>query len=151
MRRGPPEASSCGSEKVAGSSRSSRVGEQAATRTEGTASRSGTYTYEKTGPRMGTVRLDYDDGASCVLRLSFTESGAGGVRLRLRRMESWQRGASDLTTGSLLVPVILSSAGRNNSYFTSELTLGQSGGEGGKARLPLHGRCVEEEAGRLPR
>ena len=26
---------------------------------------------------MGTVRLDYDDGASCEIRLSFTESGLG--------------------------------------------------------------------------
>ena len=30
---------------------------------------------------MGTVRLAYDDGASCEIRLSFTESGLGGVRL----------------------------------------------------------------------
>ena len=55
-------------------------GEQAATRSEGV-SRSGAYTYEKTGPRMGTVRLAYDDGASCEIRLSFTESGVGSVRL----------------------------------------------------------------------
>ena len=40
-------------------------GQQAATRTEGAASRSGSYTYEKTGTRMGTVRLAYDDGSSC--------------------------------------------------------------------------------------
>ena len=26
---------------------------------------------------MGTVRLDYDDGSSCEIRLSFTESGVG--------------------------------------------------------------------------
>ena len=37
-------------------------GQQAATRSEG-ASRSGSYSYEKTGPGMGTVRLAYDDGS----------------------------------------------------------------------------------------
>ena len=55
-------------------------GQQAATRSEG-ASRSGSYTYERTGPGMGTLRLDYDDGASCEIRLSFTEDGSGRVRL----------------------------------------------------------------------
>ena len=43
-------------------------GQQAATRSEGAASRSGAYTYEKTGTRMGTVRLAYDDGSSCEIR-----------------------------------------------------------------------------------
>ena len=55
-------------------------GQEAATRAEG-ASRSGSYTYEKTGPGMGTVRLDYDDGSSCEIRLSFTESGVGAFSL----------------------------------------------------------------------
>ena len=27
---------------------------------------------------MGTVRLDYDDGSSCEIRLSFTGTGVGG-------------------------------------------------------------------------
>ena len=56
------------------------VGEQAATRSEG-AARSGAYTYEKTAPHMGTVSLAYDDGASCEIRLSFTETGAGTFSL----------------------------------------------------------------------
>ncbi|MDE2962315.1 MAG: PQQ-dependent sugar dehydrogenase, partial [Acidobacteriota bacterium] len=93
----------------------------------GSDSRSGSYTYEMSGPSMGTVRLDYDDGSSCELRLSFTESGGtfaydcgdGGPEV----------GSFRLTTGSLFVPVILSSAGQNQSFFTSELTLTNRGKE----------------------
>ena len=36
-------------------------------------------------------------------------------------------GSFRLTTGSLFVPVLLTSAGRNNSFFTSELTLTNRG------------------------
>ena len=102
------------------------VGEQATTRTEGTASRSGTYSYEKTGPRMGTVRLDYDDGASCEVRLSFTESGVGAFAYDCGGGDPAE-GSFRLTTGSLFVPVILSAAGQNQSFFTSELTLTNRG------------------------
>ena len=38
-----------------------------------------------------------------------------------------EEGSFRLTTGSLFVPVILSSAGRNQSFFTSELTLTNRG------------------------
>ena len=100
-------------------------GEQAATRTEG-ASRSGSYTYEKTGPHMGTVRLAYDDGASCEIRLSFTESGVGAFAYDCGEGDP-EEGSFRLTTGSLFVPVILSSAGQNQSFFTSELTLTNRG------------------------
>ena len=103
------------------------VGEQAATRTEG-ASRSGSYTYDKTGPGMGTVRLDYDDGASCEIRLSFTESGVGAFAYDCGGGDA-EEGSFRLTTGSLFVPVILSAAGRSNSLFTSELTLTNRGDE----------------------
>ena len=101
------------------------VGEQAATRAEG-ASRSGSYTYEKTGPRMGTVRLAYDDGASCEIRLSFTESGVGAFAYDCGGGDPAE-GNFRLTTGSLFVPVILSAAGQNRSFFTSELTLTNRG------------------------
>ena len=101
-------------------------GEEAATRAEGAASRSGTYTYEQTGPHMGTVRLDYDDGASCEIRLSFTESGGGAFAYDCGDGDPAE-GSFRLTTGSLFVPVILSSAGRNQSFFTSELTLTNRG------------------------
>ena len=103
------------------------VGEQAATRSEG-AARSGSYTYDKTGPGMGTVRLDYDDGASCEIRLSFTESGVGAFAYDCGGGDA-EEGSFRLTTGSLFVPVILSAAGRSNSLFTSELTLTNRGDE----------------------
>ena len=100
-------------------------GEQAATRSEGV-SRSGAYTYEKTGPHMGTVRLTYDDGASCEIRLSFTGTGVGAFAYDCGG-GSPAEGSFRLTTGSLFVPVILSSAGQNQSFFTSELTLTNRG------------------------
>ena len=101
-------------------------GEQAATRSEGAASRSGSYAYEKTAPLMGTVRLDYDDGSSCEIRLSFTEAGVGAFAYDCGEGDPAE-GSFRLTTGSLFVPVILSAAGRNNSFFTSELTLTNRG------------------------
>ena len=103
------------------------VGEQAATRTEG-AARSGSYAYEKTGPGRGTVRLTYDDGSSCEVLLAFTESGAGAFAYDCGGGASAE-GSFRLTTGSLFVPVILSAAGRSNSFFTSELTLTNRGDE----------------------
>ena len=101
------------------------VGEEAGTRSEGV-SRSGAYTYEKTGPHMGTVSLTYDDGASCEIRLSFTEAGAGTFSYDCGGGDPAE-GSFHLTTGSLFVPVILSAAGQNQSFFTSELTLTNRG------------------------
>ena len=100
-------------------------GQEAATRTEG-ASRSGSYSYEKTGPGRGTLRLAYDDGASCEIRLSFTESGLGAFAYDCGEGDPAE-GSFRLTTGSLFVPVILSAAGQNQSLFTSELTLTNRG------------------------
>ena len=114
------------------------VGEEAGTRSEGV-SRSGAYTYEKTGPLMGRLSLAYDDGASCEIRLSFTESGAGAFSYGCGEGDAAE-GSFRLTTGSLFVPVILSAAGQKQSFFTSELTLDQPGGEGRKARLQLLGQ-----------
>ena len=94
----------------------------------GDASRSGAYAYEKTGPHMGTVRLEYDDGTSCEIRLSFTESGVGTFVYDCGGPDAAE-GSFRLTTGSLFIPVILSSAGRNQSFFTSELTLTNRGEE----------------------
>ena len=102
-------------------------GQEAATRAEG-AARPGSYAYEKTGPGRGTVRLAYDDGASCEIRLSFTESGVGAFAYDCGEGDPAE-GSFRLTTGSLFVPVILSAAGRSNSLFTSELTLTNRGDE----------------------
>ena len=101
------------------------VGEQAATRTEG-ASRSGSYSYQRTGSRMGTLSLAYDDGSSCEVLLAFTESGAGTFSYDCGGGDP-EEGSFRLTTGSLFVPVILSAAGQNQSFFTSELTLTNRG------------------------
>ena len=94
----------------------------------GDASRSGAYSYEKTGPQMGTVRLEYDDGTSCEIRLSFTESRVGTFFYDCGGSDAAE-GSFRLTTGSLFIPVILSSEGRNQSIFTSELTLTNRGEE----------------------
>ncbi len=101
------------------------VGEQVATRTEG-AARSGSYSYERTGPGMGTLSLAYDDGSSCEVLLAFTESGAGTFSYDCGGGDA-EEGSFRLTTGSLFVPVILSAAGQNQSFFTSELTLTNRG------------------------
>ena len=75
---------------------------------------------------MGTVSLTYDDGASCEIRLSFTEAGAGTFSYDCGDGDPAE-GSFRLTTGSLFVPVILSSAGQKQSFFTSELTLTNRG------------------------
>ena len=100
-------------------------GQEAATRSEG-ASRSGSYSYERTGPGRGTVSLAYDDGASCEIRLSFAGTGLGAFAYDCGEGDPAE-GSFRLTTGSLFVPVILSAAGQNQSLFTSELTLTNRG------------------------
>ena len=100
--------------------------QQAATRSEGAAARSGAYTYEKTGPNMGRLSLNYDDGSFCGVALNFTGTGVGRYAYDCGDRDPAE-GSFRLTTGSLFVPVILSSAGRNDSFFTSELTLTNRG------------------------
>ncbi len=102
--------------------------ESADSRSESTTSRTGAYTYERTGPRKGRLGLDYDDGSSCEVSLTFTELGEGRFVYDCGEGEV-AAGSFRLTTGSPFVPVILSSAGRNNSFFTSELTLTNRGME----------------------
>ena len=100
-------------------------GEQAATRSQG-GTRTGAYAYERTGAGMGRLGLDYDDGSSCEVLLTFTESGLGTFAFDCGDGNPAE-GSFRLTTGSLFVPVMLSAAGRNQSYFTSELTLTNRG------------------------
>ena len=90
------------------------------------AARSGSYAYQQTGAGMGSLSLDYDDGISCEIRLSFSGKGAGTFSYECSDGSEGE-GSFHLTTGSLSVPVILSSAGRNDSFFTSELTLTNRG------------------------
>ena len=58
--------------------------------------------------------------------MSFTESGVGAFAYDCGGGDPAE-GRFRLTTGSLFVPVILSAAGQNNSFFTSELTLTNRG------------------------
>ena len=94
----------------------------------GVSPRSDTYTYEKTDQGMGTITLNYDDGPSGEIHLSFTESGVGAFAYDCADSDPAE-GSFQLTTESLYVPVILSSAGWNQSFFTSELTLTNRGSE----------------------
>ena len=127
-------------------------------RAQDSLSRSGTYTYERTGPGMGRLRLDYDDGSSCELRLHFTESGVGAFTYSCADADPAE-GNFRLTIGSLFVPVILEAAGRKESLFSSELTLtnrgerearldyrytAEAGGGSGGAQEVLGGRPAED-------
>ena len=71
-----------------------QIESEAGTPSEASPSRSGAYTYEKTAPHMGTVRLAYDDGASCEIRLSFTETGLGAFAYDCGERGPGRRGAS---------------------------------------------------------
>ena len=62
------------------------------------------------------------------MSLAFTEAGLGAFVYSCGDGDPAE-GSFRLTTGVLFVPVVLSSAGRNNSFFTSELTLTNRGDE----------------------
>ena len=109
-----------------------QIEREAGARSEGSASRSGSYAYQWMGPGRGTLSLNYDDGAFCEVSLTFTGTGVGTYGYDCGGGDPAE-GSFRLTTGSLFVPVILSSAGRNQSFFTSELTLTNRGDE--EARL----------------
>ena len=101
-------------------------------RFEAAGPRGGSYDYRPTGSSAGTLTLEYDGGGSCEVELTFgsvnsgtsifdCSSGAGRI------------GRFRLTAGTTFVPVLLIAAGRNNSFFTSEMTLTNRGA--GEARL----------------
>ena len=75
---------------------------------------------------MGTLSLAYDDGSSVKCYLPSPRTGAGTFSYDCGEGAPAE-GSFRLTTGSLFVPVILSAAGRSNSFFTSELTLTNRG------------------------
>ena len=92
------------------------------TNAEGTM-RAGSYTFQSQGSRTGRLRLNYDDGKSCTVQLTFTSDTAGTSSYHCNDGSSGS-GSFQLTTGEgIFVPVILTAAGRNNSFFSSELTL----------------------------
>ena len=89
-------------------------------------SRSGSYDYQFTGTQTGTLTLDYDDGESCTIELLFDFVDSGTFNSACSGGSSAD-GNFQLGAGSSFVPVILTAAGRNNSFFSSELTLTNRG------------------------
>ncbi|MCY3756392.1 MAG: leucine-rich repeat protein [Acidobacteria bacterium] len=89
--------------------------------------RSGSYAYHRTAPYRGRLILTYDDGETCTVDLTFASIEAGTSNSDCFAGS----GSFRLTREGFLsfVPVILSAAGRNESFFTSELTLVNRGSE----------------------
>ena len=85
---------------------------------------------ESTDPESGAADNEY------ILVVEVT-SGEGerertreqAIRVRITDVEMEEAGEEEEETESLFVPVILTSTGRNNSFFTSELTLTNRGDE----------------------
>ena len=98
----------------------------------------GTYAYERTGPGMGTLGLDYDDGSSCEVSLTFTEDGSGHVQLRLRRRKPG-RGELPVDDGVSVHPGDSLFGGPEQLLFHLGADPDQPGGKGGKGGLRLHG------------
>ena len=89
--------------------------------------RSGNFSHLWSYPGSGSVFLRYDDdGTLCKISMNYTESHAGTFRHRCGGGDRFE-GSFRLTPGLLFVPVILTSEGLNQSFFTSELTLTNRG------------------------
>ena len=91
-----------------------------------TDSRFGHYDYDHTRPRMGTLILNYDDGESCTIEITFASATSGTSSYGCSEGSSGS-GRFQLRVADIFIPVILSSAGLNNSFFTSEMTLTNRG------------------------
>ena len=94
-------------------------------RFEAAGSRTGSYDYRPTGPSAGTLTLEYDGGGSCEVELTFDSVNSGASSFECST--GGGSGRFRLTAGTTLVPVILKAAGRNDSFFTSEMTLTNRG------------------------
>ena len=95
-------------------------------RFEAAGSRTGSYDYRPTGPSAGTLRLEYDGGGSCEVELTFDSVNSGASSFDCSTGGGGS-GRFRLTAGTTFVPVILTAAGRNDSFFTSEMTLTNRG------------------------
>ena len=95
-------------------------------RFEAAGSRTGSYDYRPTGPSAGTLELEYDGGGSCEVELTFDSVNSGASSFECNTGGGGS-GRFRLTAGTTLVPVILTAAGRNDSFFTSEMTLTNRG------------------------
>ena len=95
-------------------------------RFEAAGSRTGSYDYRPTGPSAGTLALEYDGGGSCEVELAFDSVNSGAFSFECSTGGGGS-GRFRLTAGTTFVPVILTAAGRNDSFFTSEMTLTNRG------------------------
>ena len=95
-------------------------------RFEAAGSRTGSYDYRPTGPSAGTLTLEYDGGSSCEVELTFDSVNSGASSFDCSTGGGGS-GRFRLTAGTTFVPVILTAAGRNDSFFTSEMTLTNRG------------------------
>ena len=95
-------------------------------RFEAAGSRTGSYDYRPTGPSEGTLELEYDGGGSCEAELTFDSVNSGASSFDCSTGGGGS-GRFRLTAGTTFVPVILTAAGRNDSFFTSEMTLTNRG------------------------
>ena len=95
-------------------------------RFEAAGSRTGSYDYRPTGPSAGTLELEYDGGGSCEVELAFDSVNSGASSFECSTGGGGS-GRFRLTAGTTFVPVILTAAGRNDSFFTSEMTLTNRG------------------------
>ena len=95
-------------------------------RFEAAGSRTGSYDYRPTGPSAGTLALEYDGGGSCEVELAFDSVNSGAFSFDCSTGGGGS-GRFRLTAGTTFVPVILTAAGRNDSFFTSEMTLTNRG------------------------
>ena len=89
--------------------------------------RNGSYAYHHAARFTGRLILTYDDGETCTADLTFASIDAG-----MSNSDCFAGSRSfRLTREGFLsfVPVILSAEGRNESFFTSELTLTNRGSE----------------------
>ena len=97
-----------------------------ANRFETSGSRAGSYDYRPIGPSTGALTLDYDDGGSCEVELSYDSVNSGASSFDCSGGGGGS-GMFRLTAGASFVPVLLKAAGRNDSFFTSEMTLTNRG------------------------
>ena len=90
----------------------------------GRSSSTGSYSYRREGPHVGTVALSYDGGRYDELQITFVSETTGMILHKsLLFEEDLVEFSLELQESPAFVPVILKSAGRNRSFYTSELTL----------------------------
>ena len=84
----------------------------------------GSYSYRSEGPHVGTVVLSYDGGRYDELQITFVSETTGVILHKsLQFEEHLVEFTLALQETPAFVPVILKSAGRNRSFYTSEMTL----------------------------